>query len=274
MIVVDLQDVGARFYTYATTVGYLLEAAARNRKKVLVLDRPNPLGRAYAGPLLDPGISTFIAYHSVPIQHGLTIGELAQLLNLERNIGAELEVVRMSGWRAGDLFDDTKLPWTAPSPNLRDAHAALLYPGLGMLEMTALSVGRGTDRPFHQFGAPWLDHVSLVRALQQRELSGVELTATTFTPKENRFAGQLVNGVHIKVVAPHKVRPIRLGLVIATELVKLHANELQLHRAMTSIGNRSVIDALRRGDSVTEIEARWHDQHEQYELRRASALLY
>ncbi len=158
VLVYDMQDVGARFYTYETTLGYFLEAAAKAGKPIVVLDRPNPLTGAYVqGPLSDAGQESFVNYQRVPVRHGMTIGELAKLYNSERHINANLTVVPMQGWLRGDWFDSTGQVWINPSPNLRNLEEAALYPGVALIEGTNLSVGRGTDTPFELVGAPWID---------------------------------------------------------------------------------------------------------------------
>ena len=179
-LVYDIQDVGCRFYTYITTLGPALEAAAEHKLKVVVLDRPNPIGGlAVEGPVLDAGKESFVGYHRLPIRHGMTVGELALLFNKERKIDADLEVVQMQGWKRGDFYDATGLAWVHPSPNLRSLKAALTYPGIGILETTNLSVGRGTERPFEWIGAPWLDGRKLAAGLAQENLAGVRFVPLT-----------------------------------------------------------------------------------------------
>ena len=176
-LVYDIQDAGCRFYTYISTLGYLLEVAGQSRGwmtqplRVVVLDRPNPIGGlAVEGPVLDSGRESFVAFHALPVRHGMTVGELARLFNAERKLGADLEVVRMEGWQRSDFYDSTGLPWINPSPNLRSLTEALLYPGIGLLETTNVSVGRGTDRPFEWVGAPWIDGRKLAAALAEENL--------------------------------------------------------------------------------------------------------
>ncbi len=198
-LVFDLADAGARWFTYETTLAYVLETAAEHHLKVVVLDRPNPLGGvAVEGPVLEPGRTSFIGYHPLPVRHGMTLGELAGLFNREHPIGADLEVVRVEGWRRAQLLDATGLAWIDPSPNLRSLDEALLYPGVGLLEATNVSVGRGTPLPFEQIGAPWIDGPRLAAALAEQRLPGVRFTATSFTPESSAFAGQRCEGVRIR----------------------------------------------------------------------------
>src|SRR5262249_17728791 len=190
-LVYDIQDAGCRFYTYISTLGLLLEAAAEHKVKVVVLDRPNPLGGlAVEGPVLDAGRESFVAYHRLPVRHGLTVGELALLFNKERKIGADVEVVKVDGWRRGDLYDRTNLTWVNPSPNLRSLNAALTYPGIGLLETTNVSVGRGTERPFEWVGAPWIDGRRLAEALAAEGLPGVRFVPVSLTPSGSVHKGK------------------------------------------------------------------------------------
>ena len=182
-LVIDLQDIGARFYTYMTTMAYVMEAAADRHIAVVVLDRPNPInGFQIEGPTLDEAATGFTGYFRMPIRHGLTLGELARLFNAEHEIGAELAVIAMDGWRRDTWFDETALPWVNPSPNIRNLTQAVLYPGIGAIEGTNISVGRGTDTPLQQIGAPWIDGLRLAAELNARELPGVRFYPVLFTP--------------------------------------------------------------------------------------------
>src|SRR5450755_1581161 len=182
VLLFDVQDVGARFYTYISTLGYALEACAENDVGIWVLDRPNPIGGFdVEGPSSDASRESFVAYHPLPLRHGMTVGELARLFNVERDIGADLRVVTMAGWQRSFWFDTCDQPWTDPSPNIRDLAAAALYPGVGLLEGTNVSVGRGTESPFHVIGAPWIDGARLAAALAHHELPGMTYEAVEFT---------------------------------------------------------------------------------------------
>src|SRR5262245_52588530 len=200
-------------------MGLILEAAGEHKLKVVVLDRPNPVGgELMEGPLLDPGRESFVAFHGLPIRHGMTVGELALLFNTERNSGADLEVVRMDGWKRADLFDRTGLEWVHPSPNLRSLNAALTYPGIGLLATTNVSVGRGTERPFEWIGAPWLDGRRLAAALAEENLRGVRFVPLRLTPTYSTHKGQNCGGVQIIVDDWSRFRPVRTGLCIASAL--------------------------------------------------------
>ena len=274
-LVFDLQDIGCRFYTYETTLGYLLETAAANRLRMVVLDRPNPIdGASVEGPLLDAGRESFVGYHRLPPRHGLTVGELARLFNDERKLGAELEVVPMSGWHRADRFAQTGLGWLPTSPNMRTPTEALLYPGIGLLEATNLSVGRGTDRPFEQIGAPWLDASGLTAALNAAGLPGVRFAATEFTPASATFAGQRCPAVSFELTDPSSFRPVRTGITIALELRKRHPTQWRPQGLDVLLGNAEVLAAILRGDSAERIEASWQAELAAFGVRRARYLLY
>ena len=194
-LVFDIQDVGVRFYTYITTLGYAMEAAARAKIRFVVLDRPNPIsGVQVEGPLLDPEARSFIGYFSMPVRHGMTVGELARMFNAEQRLGATLEVIAMKGWKRGDWFDSTGLGWINPSPNIRNLSQATLYPGVGLLEFSNISVGRGTDSPFELVGAPWIQATELAAFLKRRKLPGVRFLPVRFTPSGSVFAGEALPG--------------------------------------------------------------------------------
>ena len=274
-LVVDLQDVGARFYTYATTMAYLLEAAAARGLRVMVLDRPNPIGGVdVEGPILDESSTGFTGYFPSPVRHGLTLGELARLFNAEREIGAELEVVAMRGWQRESWFDQTGLRWVDPSPNIRNLHQALLYPGIGAIEGSNLSVGRGTDTPFEQIGAPWIDGPELARELNTRRLPGVRVYPLRFSPHSSLFAGELCEGVFFIVTDRDAVRPVRLGLEVAAALYRLYGDRFDLDAVARLLGSRATLARLRAGDPPWEIAAGWAEGEAAWRRLRVPYLLY
>ena len=274
-LVVDLQDVGARFYTYATTMAYLLEAAAARGLRVMVLDRPNPIGGVdVEGPILDESSTGFTGYFPSPVRHGLTLGELARLFNTERGIGAELEVVAMRGWQREAWFDQTGLRWVDPSPNMRNLHQALLYPGIGAIEGSNLSVGRGTDTPFEQIGAPWIDGPELARELNTRRLPGVRVYPLRFSPSSSRFAGELCEGVFFIVTDRDAVRPVRLGLEVAAALYRLYGDQFDLDAVARLFGSRDTLARIRAGDPPWEIAAGWAEGEAAWRRLRVPYLLY
>ncbi|MBI2391102.1 MAG: DUF1343 domain-containing protein [Deltaproteobacteria bacterium] len=273
-LVFDLQDAGARFYTYETTLGLVLESAKELGLPLVVLDRPNPVGGAIEGPLLDPGKTSFTAFHRTPIRHGMTMGELARLFDGERAIGASLEVVKMSGYRRDMLFADTGLAWVPPSPNLRNAVQAVLYPGVALVEGTNVSVGRGTGTPFEVVGAPFVDGEALAKDLTSRKLSGLSFKATRFTPKSSAHAGVECGGVSIAVTDAKLVSPVRLGVALALALRALHPEQWQTKNLLTIVGNDATVKAIERGDALDAIVASWDADQRAFEARRKAYLLY
>jgi uncharacterized protein YbbC (DUF1343 family)/CubicO group peptidase (beta-lactamase class C family) len=275
-LVVDLQDVGVRFYTYSTTMAYVLEEAAKRRLAVVVLDRPDPVnGFDIEGPMLDASALGFIGYMPMPIRHGLTMGELARLYNGENKIGADLTVVAMKNWRRDDWFDQTSLPWFNPSPNMRSLVAASLYPGIGAIEYSNVSVGRGTDTPFEQVGAPWIDGVALASALNARELPGVRFYPVSFTPAAGqKFGGEECHGVFLLVTDRDRLRPVRVGLEIAGALVQSYGTQFTLEQSATLIGSNATLEKIRAGVDLAQIAASWRADEERWRLLRAKYLLY
>ena len=274
-LVVDLQDVGARFYTYATTMAYVLEAAAARGTRVVVLDRPNPIGGVdVEGPILDDSSIGFTGYFPAPVRHGLTLGELALLFNTERGIGARLEVVAMRGWRRETWFDQTGLSWVNPSPNMRNLHQALLYPGIGALEGANLSMGRGTDTPFEQIGAPWIDGPELAMELNARRLPGVRVYPLRFTPESSRFAGEPCEGVFFVITDRDAMRPVRVGLEVATALHRLYGDLFQLDATARLFGSRDTLARIRAGDQTWEIAAGWAEDEAAWRRLTVPYLLY
>jgi uncharacterized protein YbbC (DUF1343 family)/CubicO group peptidase (beta-lactamase class C family) len=275
-LVVDLQDIGARFYTYPATIAYVMEEAARRGLPVVVLDRPNPIdGFDVEGPVQDQTAVGFTGYLPMPIRHGLTIGELAQLFNGERKIGASLTVVPMKNWRREDWFDETSLEWTNPSPNMRNLNEATIYPGVGAIEGTNVSVGRGTDTPFEHLGAPWIDGVALAASLNARELPGVRFYPVTFTPAAGaKLGGQACHGVFLIVTDRDRLRPVRVGLEIAAALSKLYGAQFKLEDAALLFGSKATLEKIRAGQDPAAIAASWSADEAKWRLTRAKYLLY
>ncbi len=274
-VVVDLQDAGCRFYTYLTTLGYVLEEAAKANVKVVVLDRPNPIrADIMEGPPADLDALSFVAYHAIPIRTGMTIGELAALFNAERKIGADLTVVKMSGYSRDLWYDETGLPWVNPSPNLRSVTEAALYPGIGLLETTNVSVGRGTDVPFEQFGAPWMDGPRVAATLNARGIPGVRFTPVRFTPTSSVFKGETCSGVRITLVDRDTLNAVALGFHAATALRDLHPNEWKHDRFSRLLVNAAALARFSRGETAGEITGAWAAGAMEFEAIRAKYLLY
>lgn len=274
-LVFDIQDIGTRFYTYISTMGYAMEEAARKGLRFVVLDRPNPIGAvAVEGPMLDPGRESFVAYHRLPIRHGMTIGELACLFRAELNLKLDLVVVPVEGWRRADRFEATGLEWVNPSPNMRSPTEALLYPGIGLLETTNLSVGRGTATPFEWIGAPWLDGPRLAAELNRAGLKGIRFEAVEFTPTSSKFSAERCRGVRFVVTDPEAIRPVRVGLEVARHLARVHPGVWKLSAYDALLGNKAVLEGIRDGKSVAQLEALAQPDLDAFLHRRAKHLLY
>jgi uncharacterized protein YbbC (DUF1343 family) len=275
-MVIDLQDIGARFYTYMTTMAYVLEESARRNIRVFVLDRPNPIGGVQIeGPALDDAAIGFTGYMTqMPIRPGLTMGELARLFNDERKIGANLTVIQMRNWTRDAWFDETLLPWVNPSPNMRTMNAATLYPGIGAFESTNISVGRGTDTPFEHVGAPWIDGVRLAEALNARQIPGVRFYPVSFTPTASRYAKEECHGVFIIITDRDALRPVRVGVEIASAIMTLHPGQLQIDAARRLFGSADSLARLKAGDDPAAIASSWSGAEARWRLLRAKYLLY
>ena len=274
-IVYDIQDVGARFYTYETTLGYFLEAAAKADKPIYVLDRPNPIGGVYVqGPVADLGSESFVSYSHIPIRHGMTVGELARFFNGERSIGAKLTVVSMEGWMRGDWFDSTGRVWTNPSPNMRSLTEATLYTGIGMIEGTNVSVGRGTDTPFELVGAPWIDAVAFAKYLNSRQIDGVRFVPVSFTPDASIYANQRCEGVNIVVTARDSLDAPELGLEVAAALLHLYPAQYKVERLDGLMRNKASLGALTRDEDPRRIAEDWQDAANTFMEKRKKYLLY
>jgi uncharacterized protein YbbC (DUF1343 family)/CubicO group peptidase (beta-lactamase class C family) len=275
-LVFDIQDAGARFYTYSCTMLYALEEAAKARMPFYVLDRPNPVTGAHVeGPLLDPNLHSFAGCFAMPVRHGVTLGELATMANAERKLNADLHVIRMKGWQRGDWFDSTGLTWTDPSPNMRSLNAAALYSGLALLEASPnYSVGRGTDAPFEQIGADWIRGAQLARFLNERFLPGARAYATRFQPSSGPFAGKMIDGVRFVILNREQLNSVRLGVDVAYALEKLYPGKINFEACRFLIGSREVIDAMKAGGAPGAIEQRVQEQVQRFEERRRPYLLY
>ena len=276
VIVVDLQDVGVRFYSYPVAVAYLLEEAVKRRLPVVVLDRPNPInGFEVEGAAQDAGGNRYVGYLPMPVRHGLTIGELVRLFNGEGHIGADVTVVSLKNWRRDEWFDETGVAWVNPSPNMRNMMAATVYPGVGAIEGTNISVGRGTDTPFEQLGAPWIDGPALAAALNASALAGVRFYPVTFTPAAGaKLGGLACHGVFLIVTDRDRLRPVRVGLEIASALWKLYGQQFKLEDAAALFGPRAMLEKIRAGADPTAIASSWAADEAAWRLTRAKYLLY
>jgi uncharacterized protein YbbC (DUF1343 family)/CubicO group peptidase (beta-lactamase class C family) len=274
-VVIDIQDAGVRFYTYETTLGYFLEAAAQAGVEVIVLDRPDPItGSFVQGPVADAGHESFTNYWTVPPRHGMTMGELAKMFNAERKIDAKLTVVPMDGWQRGDWFDSTGLDWVNPSPNLRSVTEAGLYPGVGLIEGTNVSVGRGTDTPFELVGAPWMKSRELAAYLNGRGIAGVRFVPVTFTPTASNYAGQKCEGVNLVLTERNALDAPELGIELAAALKKLYPADFKMERMTELLVNQAAYDGLVAGKDPRRIAQDWQEELEKFEAVRKKYLIY
>jgi uncharacterized protein YbbC (DUF1343 family) len=274
-LVVDLQDVGVRFFTYVTTMAYAMEVAAPIGVQVIVLDRPNPIGPAgVRGPVLDPSLRSFTGYFAMPVQHGMTMGELAQMFDAENRIGARLTVIPMQGYRRDLWFDETGLKWASPSPNLRSLVEAILYPGVALVEGTNVSVGRGTPTPFQIVGAPWIDGQALAKALNERDIGGVRFDPADFMPAEDRYAQEPCRGVRITLADRAALDAPRLGCELAAALRRLYPQRFDIAGMLGNLGSRESLAALAAGVDAPTIVATWTPALRSFGTLRANYLLY
>ena len=276
VLVFDIQDAGARFYTYSCTMLYALEDAAKAKLPFYVLDRPNPVtGGHVEGPLLDDNLHSFTGCFAMPVRHGLTLGELATMANAEQKWGADLHVVKMKNWQRTDWFDSTGLPWTNPSPNLRSLNAAALYHGLALLEASPnYSVGRGTDAPFEQIGADWIHGAELAQFLNNWVLPGVRVYPTKFQPESGPFKGKPIEGVRFVILNREQLNSVRVGLDVAYALQRLYPGKINFEACRFLLGSREVVDALKSGAAPGNIEERTREALQKFEERRRPYLLY
>jgi uncharacterized protein YbbC (DUF1343 family) len=274
-VVIDMADAGARFYTYEATVGNFLEAAAKADIEVVLLDRPNPVtGSFVQGPVSDAGQEKFTNYFPEPVRHGMTLGELAKMVNAERHFNAKLDVVTMEGWQRGDWFDSTGLLWANPSPNIRDLNQNTLYPGVAMIEGTNVSVGRGTDTPFEVVGAPWIKSKELAVYLNNRSIQSVRFVPIAFTPSASNFSGQRCEGVNLIVMDRNTLDSPELGIELAAALHKLYPNDFKLEKMADLLVNHSVFDAIEAGEDPRRIAEDWQDRLTEFLQLREKYLLY
>ncbi|MEP7341297.1 MAG: exo-beta-N-acetylmuramidase NamZ domain-containing protein [Acidobacteriota bacterium] len=279
VLVFDIQDIGARFYTYVSTMGLAMEAAARNGKTFVVLDRVNPInGIDVEGPLADGDKLSFIAHHQIPVRHGMTVGELAQLFNKERAVtwagGADLHIVRVEDWKRSQWFDETGLAWINPSPNMRSLTQATLYPGVCLLEPTNVSVGRGTDTPFELVGAPWIDGRKLAQVLNNANLPGVRFVPVRFTPKASVHKDMECGGVNIIVTDRRSFEAVLMGMEIAVQLHKLYRKDFGADKFNRLLVNQKVYDAFLQGADARALKQLWESDLEGFRVIRRKYLLY
>ncbi len=275
ILVFDIQDAGVRFYTYITTMGYAMEAAAAHHIALYVLDRPDPLGgERIEGPMLDRDRTNFVGYFPMPVRMAMTLGEMAQMFNAENKIGCDLHIIPMQNWQRRMWFSDTRLPWVNPSPNLRSPEAGILYPGLEILQAGGVSVGRGTARPFELLGAPWIRGEEFSISLNRRAIPGVRFEPEKFTPDSDLYKGELCHGVKVILTDRNALQSMRMGMEITSVLLKLYPEKFQPAKMIDLMGNAATIKQLVQSGGPFAIMESWNEGLEGFRNRRAKYLLY
>jgi uncharacterized protein YbbC (DUF1343 family) len=275
VLVFDIQDAGVRFYTYITTMGYAMEAASAHHVAFYVLDRPDPLGgERVEGPMLDRGRTNFVGYFPMPVRMAMTLGEMAQMFNAEKKIGCDLHIIRMKNWQRRFWFSDAGLPWVNPSPNLRSPEAGILYPGLEILQAGGVSVGRGTTHPFELLGAPWIHGGEFAGFLNRRAIPGVRFEPAIFTPDSGLYRGEPCEGVRIVLTDRNTLQPLRMGIEIASVLVKLYPAKFEAAKMIELVGNEATIKRLVAAENPAAIVARWDIDDNDFQKLRVQYLLY
>jgi uncharacterized protein YbbC (DUF1343 family)/CubicO group peptidase (beta-lactamase class C family) len=274
-LIYDIQDVGARFYTYISTLGYIVEEGAKAKLPIFVLDRPNPVnGVDVEGPIADADKLSFTAYHTLPVRHGMTVGELARLYNDDRHLGADVRVVQMENWRRPMWFDSTGLTWINPSPNMRSLTEAALYPGIGLLETTNVSVGRGTDTPFEVIGAPWIDGQKLADFLNTRRVPGVRFVPIRFKPNASVFKSEDCGGINVVITDRSRFQSVLTGLEVASALHALYPADWKIDSYSRLLVNTETLDRLKRGESTEQMLNSWSASLANFRRARERALIY
>jgi len=274
-LVFDIQDIGTRFYTYISTMGGAMRAAAENGKRFVVLDRPNPIdGVTVSGPVLDSGSESFVGYHTISVRHGMTIGELARMFRAEWDLPLDLSVVELQEWDRTKTFEATGRRWINPSPNMRSLTQAILYPGVGLLETTNVSVGRGTDTPFEVLGAPWIDALKFAERLRDEGLGGVTFVPIEFTPDSSKHSGELCGGVNIVITDHAEFDPLRCGLLLAVTLRQMYPSQWDASSLNRLLSNQATHDAILGGASVESLMAGFESELSEFRRRRTAHLIY
>jgi uncharacterized protein YbbC (DUF1343 family)/CubicO group peptidase (beta-lactamase class C family) len=275
LLVFDIQDIGTRFYTYISTMGNAMQAAAAHDIEFMVLDRPNPInGSLVQGPVLDKGSESFVGFHPVAVRHGMTAGELANMFNVELDLKLDLQIIKLAGWQRNNFFDATGLPWVNPSPNMRNLNQALLYPGIGLLETTNLSVGRGTNTPFEQIGAPYIQARELANVMNARKLNGIRFVPIHFSPESSKFSGQVCGGLSLVITDRDIFDPLATGLELAVALRTLYGEQWETKSLNRLLSHQQTYEAIKAGASVRDIRSAYNKELQDFQQRREAFLLY
>lgn len=274
-LVYDIQDIGCRYYTYVSTLVHCMRAAATAGLPLTILDRPNPISGVHIeGPVADSDKLSFVAIHPMPIRHGMTLGELAMLVNRDAERKCDLTIVKVEGWKRRDWFDATGGEWVDPSPNMRSLVQANIYPGPAQLEFTNVSVGRGTATPFQLFGAPWLDHFRFVDTLSAMQLPGIGFVPRTFKPTASKFAGEECKGAELIVTNRDTFRPVETGVAMAIALRKVASKQWEMSRWQTLLCHKATYDAVEQGAELKDVTKLWEPALQQFKNARQKVLLY
>jgi len=281
VLVFDIQDIGARFYTYIYTMSLAMEAAAENGKRFVVLDRPNPInGISVEGNLLEPDFSTFVGLYPIPVRHGMTAGELAKMFNdqgwLKDGVKADLVVITMKDWRRRMWYDQTGLSFIKTSPNMPDLQTAAIYPGLCLLEGTNISEGRGTEMPFRQFGAPWIDSKQLVDRLNKLNLPGMLFEPVSFTPESSKYMGQRCNGVRITITDRNRLEPYFSGIRIVNEIYQMYPRDFQwkVKHFDRLCGTSAIRNSIIKKSPINDLRKKWQSELDEFLKIRKKYLIY
>lgn len=275
VLVFDIQDIGARFFTYSTTMAYCMEEAAKARIPFYVLDRPNPIGGiSVEGPMLDEDKTSYVGYMPIPVRHGMTMGELARYYNLEKNINAALHVIEMKGWQRSYYFWDTEQLWVNPSPNMRNMLEAIFYPGVCLIEGTNVSVGRGTERPFELVGAPWIEPRRFAASLEAACVPGVRFVPLYFTPNSSKNQGMKCGGVNLLITDAEKLNSVLLGFTLISVLHKLYPEEFDMSNVIELLGNAEAMKRLTAGQSPAEVLRAGRVAIQEFLAKRQKVLIY
>jgi uncharacterized protein YbbC (DUF1343 family) len=281
VLVFDIQDVGARFYTYLYTMSLAMEAVAECGKRFVVLDRPNPInGVQVEGPILEPAFATFVGLYPIPVRYGLTVGELAKMVNgegwLAKGVKADLTVVPITGWQRGMWYDQTGLRFIKPSPNMPDLETAALYPGLCLLEGTNVSEGRGTPKPFRQFGAPWIDATALATRLNALNLPGLGFAPTSFTPTNSKHQGKQCNGIEITLTDRNRLEPFWSGVLIVNEIRQMYPGQFEWHASHFDrlCGTATIREAITAPKPLQPLKSNWSSECKTFDQTRRKYFLY
>jgi uncharacterized protein YbbC (DUF1343 family) len=275
LLVFDIQDIGTRFYTYISTMGNAMQAAADHDIDFMVLDRPNPInGSLVQGPVLNKGSESFVGFHPVAVRHGMTAGELANMFNVELDLKLDLQIIKLAGWHRNNFYDATGLPWVNPSPNMRNLNQALLYPGIGLLETTNLSVGRGTDTPFEQIGAPYIQAREFANAMNARKLKGIRFVPIHFTPGSSKFNGQVCGGLNLVITDRDVFDPLATGLELAVALRAMYGEHWETKSLNRLLSHQQTYESIKAGASLRDIRSAYNNELQDFRQRRKAFLLY